>query len=59
MILSLPQEVRLVAPCRVIRIIIKFISRSREWPVHMLIRIIRKLSRSRTMSNMMIRTIAI
>jgi hypothetical protein len=59
MILSLPQEVRLVAPCRVIRITIIFIPRSRERPVHMLIRIIRKLSRSRTISNMMIMTIAI
>jgi hypothetical protein len=59
MILSLPREVRLVASCQVIRIRIKFISRSREWPVHMLKRIIRKLFRSRAISNMMIRTIAI
>jgi hypothetical protein len=59
MILSLPREVRLVAPRRVIRIRIKFISRSRQWPVHMLKRIIRKLSRSRAISNMMIKTIAI
>jgi hypothetical protein len=59
MILSLPREVRLVAPCRVIKIRIKFISHSKEWPVHMLKRIIRKLSRSRAISNIMIRTIAI
>jgi hypothetical protein len=59
MILSLPREVRLVAPCWVIRIKIIFIPRSRERFVHMLIRIFRKLSRSRTISNMMIRTIAI
>jgi hypothetical protein len=59
MILSLPREVRLVAPCRVIRIRIKFISQSKEWPIHMLKRIIRKLSRNRAISNIMIRTIAI
>jgi hypothetical protein len=59
MILSLPREVKLVAPCQVIRIKIKFIPWSREWPVHMLIRIVRKLSRSRTISNIIIRTIAI
>jgi hypothetical protein len=59
MILSLPRKVRLVALCRVIRIKTKVIPRSREWHVHMLIRIIRKLSRSGTISNMMIRAIAI
>jgi hypothetical protein len=59
MILSLPREVRLVALCWVIRIKIKVIPRSRELSVYMLIRIIRKLSRSRTISNIMIRTIGI
>jgi hypothetical protein len=59
MILSLPQEVRLVASCRVIRIKIKVIPQSRELSDQMLIRIIRKLSRSKTISNIMIRTIAI
>ena len=57
--LSLPWEIRLVVPCRVIGIRIRVIPRSRERCVHMLIRIVRKFSSGRTISNMVIGTIAI
>jgi hypothetical protein len=55
----MPRDIKLVAPCRVIGIKVRVIPRSREQCVHMLIRIIRKLSSSRTISNMVIKTIVI
>jgi len=54
--LSLPRDIRLVTPCRVIGIRVRVIPRSRELCVHMLIRIVRKLPCSRTNFNMVIRT---
>jgi len=57
--LSLSRDIRLVAPSRVIGFTVRFISWSRELCVHMLIRIVRKLSCSRTIFNMVIRTVAI
>jgi hypothetical protein len=57
--LSLPRDIRLVALCWVIGIRLRVIPRFREQCVHMLIRIIRKLVGSRTISNMVIRTRAI
>jgi hypothetical protein len=57
--LSLPRDIRLVAPSRVIGVRVRVIRRSRELCVHMLIRIVRILSSSRTIFNMVIRTIVI
>jgi hypothetical protein len=53
---SLPREIKLVAPCQDIGIRIRVIPQSREWCVHMLTIIVRKLSSCRTISNMVIRT---
>jgi len=57
--LSLPRDISLIAPSWVIGIRIRVIPWSREQRVHMLIRIVRKLFCSRTIINMVIRTIAI
>jgi hypothetical protein len=46
--LSMPRDIRLLAPCRVIGIKVRVIPQSREQCAHMLIRIIQKLSSSRT-----------
>jgi hypothetical protein len=55
----LPRDIRLVAPSRVIGVRVRVIPLSRELWVHMLIRLVRKLSCSSTIFNMVIRTIAI
>jgi hypothetical protein len=57
--LSLPRDIKPVAPRWVIGIKIRVIPWSRERCVHMLIRIVRKVYTGRTISNMVIRTIAI